>query len=357
MAEKKAGGGRLVYLDLLRIVSVVMMVTLHISGVGMRADIGSFDWHVCNIYDGITHICVPVFIMISGAFLLDPEREYSIKKLYKVKILRIVTAFVFWSLFYAVIRACRSTLPFGKKFVLEFLTDFLKGEFHLWFMFMIAGLYMITPILRKITQDKKLTEYFLILSCVFMFGLSNVALYSLHGRIDEIFLYIDEKANMDFVFGYTFYYVAGYYFKRYSPGKKFKTILYIGGLVSAVIIPLGTYYYSAKLGENLFIIYAFQSPFIGLLSISSFVLFKDLFCSKEFGNGSLKVISFLSKYSFGVYLVHAALIDALSNIFGINCFSFNTVFSVPLLGIGVFAVSLLIIYLVGKIPVLNKYIM
>ena len=162
---------------------------------------------------------------------------------------------------------------------------------------------------------------------------------------------------MDFVFGYTFYYVAGYYFKRYSPGKKFKTILYIGGLVSAVIIPLGTYYYSAKLGENLFIIYAFQSPFIGLLTVSSFVLFKDLFCGKEFGNGSLKVISFLSKYSFGVYLVHAALIDALSNIFGINCFSFNTVFSVPLLGIGVFAVSLLIIYLVGKIPVLNKYIM
>ena len=125
MAEKKTSGGRLVYLDLLRIMSVVMMVTLHISGVGMRADIGSFDWHVCNIYDGLTHICVPVFIMISGAFLLDPEREYSIKKLYKVKILRIATAFVFWSAFYAVIRACRSTLPFGKKFVLEFLTDFL----------------------------------------------------------------------------------------------------------------------------------------------------------------------------------------------------------------------------------------
>jgi surface polysaccharide O-acyltransferase-like enzyme len=96
---------------------------------------------------------------------------------------------------------------------------------------------------------------------------------------------------------------------------------------------------------------------MGLLSVSFFMLFKDLFSGREFGKSSLKIITFISKYSFGVYLVHAALIDALSNIFGINCFSFNTVFSVPLLGIAVFAVSLLIIYLVGKIPVLNKYIM
>ncbi len=357
MTEKKAVGGRLVYLDLLRIVSVVFMVMLHVSGVGMRAPIGSFDWYVCNVYDGLTHFCVPVFIMISGAFLLDPEREYPIKKLYKVKILRIATAFVFWSAVYAIIRACRSTIPFGKKFILEFLTDLIKGEFHLWFIFTIAGLYMITPILRQITQNKKLTEYFLLLCCLFMFVLSNISLYSLHGRIDEIFSYIDEKTNMDFVFGYTFYYVAGYYFKRYSPGRKIKALLYIGGLLSAVIIPLGTYYYSAKLGENFFVLYAFQSPFMGLLSVSIFVLFKDIFSGRNFGKGSMKVIAFLSKHSFGVYLVHAAIIDYLSYEFDVDCFSFNTVFSVPLLGIGVFAVSLLIIYIVGKIPVLNKYIM
>ncbi len=358
MAQTKLRNNeRLVYLDLLRIISVVSMVMLHISGIGMREPVGSYDWHICNIYDGITHFCVPVFVMISGAFLLDPAREYPVKKLYKVKIFRIFTAFLFWSFFYAVITAVRSTDSFGKDFFTVFVTELLKGKFHLWFMFMIAGLYMLTPLLRKFTEGKRMTEYFLVLCGVFMFGLSNISLLSPWKNVDDIANYINEKFNMDFVFGYTFYYVAGFYFKQYSLPRKLKTALHILGPLSAVSVPLFTYLYSAPAGKNVFIFYAFQSPCMGLLSVWLFVLFKDLFAKKSFNEKSVKVISFLSKYSFGVYLVHAAFIDWLGSIFGINCFSFNTVISVPVLSIGVFAVSLAVIYLIGKIPVLNKYIM
>lgn len=344
---------RLVYLDLLRIISVVSMVMLHISGIGMREPVGSFDWHICNIYDGITHFCVPVFVMISGAFLLDPVREYPIKKLYKVKIFRIFTAFLFWSFFYAVISAFRST----DKHLHVFVTELLKGKFHLWFMFMIAGLYMLTPLLRKFTEDKKTMEYFLVLCGVFMFVLSNISLLSPWENVDEIASYINEKFNMDFVFGYTFYYVAGFYLKQYSLPRKLKTTLHILGPLSAVAVPFFTYLYSAPAGKNVFIFYAFQSPCMGLLSVWLFVLFRDLFAKKSFSEKSVRFITFISKYSFGVYLVHAAFIDWLGSIFDINCLSFNTVVSVPLLSIGVFAVSLAVIYLIGKVPVLNKYIM
>lgn len=348
---------RLVYLDLLRIVSIICMVMLHVSGVGMQSPIGSYDWHVCNVYDGITHFCVPVFAMISGAFLLDPAREYPIKKLYKVKILRIVTAFAFWSLFYAVIDAFKSHKPFGAELLTDFVMSFLKGKFHLWFMFMIAGLYMLTPLLRKFTENKKLTEYFFILCGVFMFALPNISLVSFSPNVDNVSSYINEKFNMDFVFGYTFYYVAGFYLKQHSLSKKAKTIIHFLGVLSAVAIPVLTYFFSLKYGKNYFVFYAFQSPFIALLSVWLFVLFKDLFTKKAFGEKSLKAVSFLSKYSFGVYLVHAAFIDFLSDKFAVTCSSFNSLFAVPVLSIAVFAVSLLVIYLVGKIPVLNKYIM
>ncbi len=350
---KLINNSRLIYLDLLRVVSVVSMVMLHISGIGMREPVGSYDWHICNIYDGITHFCVPVFVMISGAFLLDPAREYPIKKLYKVKILRIFTAFLFWSFFYAVITAFRS----DGSFFTVFIKELLKGKFHLWFMFMIAGLYMLTPLLRKFTEDKKMTEYFLILCGVFMFGLSNITLLSPWKNVDEIASYINEKFNMDFVFGYTFYYVAGFYFRQYSLPRKLKTALHILGPLSAVAVPLFTYLYSAPTGKNVFIFYAFQSPCMGLLSVWLFVLFKDLFESKNSGEKSVRVVSFLSKYSFGVYLVHAAFIDLLDNVFNVTCQSFNTVFSVPVLTFGVFVVSLGAVYIIGKIPVLNKYIM
>lgn len=357
MGELKNQNSRLIYLDLLRVISIVCMVMLHVSGVGMQSPIGSYDWHVCNVYDGVTHFCVPVFAMISGAFLLDPAREYSLKKLYKVKILRIVTAFAFWSLFYAVIDTVKSTKPFGKELFTFFITSFLKGKFHLWFMFMIAGLYMLTPLLRKFTENKKLTEYFFLLCGVFMFVLPNISLVSFSSDVDNVASYINEKFNMDFVFGYTFYYVAGFYLKQYSLPSKLKTLLYILGPLSAVAIPVLTYFFSVEYGKNYFVFYAFQSPFIALLSMWLFVLFKDLFTKKSLGEKSSKVISFLSKYSFGVYLVHAVFIDFLGDKFNVTCSSFNSLFAVPVLSVGVFAVSLLVMYIVGKIPVLNKYIM
>lgn len=354
MAElKKNSSERLVYLDLLRIFCTVCMVALHVSGAGMRAPIGSFDWHVCNVYDGITHFCVPVFAMISGAFLLDPSREYSLGKLYKVKILRIVTAFVFWSVTYAVITAVKSNRPFGKELVFDFVSDIFKGHFHLWFMFMIAGLYMLTPLLRKFTQDKKLTEYFLILCVVFMFIIPNISLYSLSDRVDGVASYINEKFNMDFAFGFTFYFVAGCYFKQYNPGKIIKIAIYVLGAVSAVLIPYGTYFYSAPAGKNQFILYAFQSPLIGFLSAALFLAFKDVFSSVNFKNKSLKVISFLSVTSFGVYLVHVIFLDS----FGITCRTFNPLISIPVLTVAAYAASLAVVSVIRKIPVINKYIM
>lgn len=354
MAElEKNRSERLIYLDLLRIFCTVCMVALHVSGAGMQAPIGSFDWHVCNIYDGITHFCVPVFAMISGAFLLDPSRDYSLKKLYKVKILRIVTAFAFWSVTYAVITAFKSNKPFGKELVIDFVSNILKGHFHLWFMFMIAGLYMLAPLLRKFTQDKKLTEYFLILCGVFMFSIPNISLYSLSDKVDAVASYVNEKFNMDFVFGFTFYFVAGCYFRRYNPTKKLKAVIYVLGVVSAVMIPAGTYFYSSLAGKNQFILYAFQSPLIGLLSVSLFLAFKDIFSSVNFGNKSLKVISFLSATSFGVYLIHVVFLDA----FGINCRAFNPLLSIPVLTVAAYAASLAVVSMIRKIPVVNKYIM
>lgn len=361
MAEKKIGGSeRLIYLDLLRVLSAFCMIMLHVSSPGLSAPLGSFEWLVNNVYDGVTHFCVPVFIMISGAFLLDPEREYSLGKLYKVKILRIVTAFAFWSGFYAVINAFKRNLPLGKEYILEFLTDFIMGERHLWFLFTIAFLYAITPFFRKITQDKRLTEYFLVLCVVFMFGLSNIGAFALHGRIDKISDYVNENMNIHFVLGFAFYYVAGYYFKQFSLSRSLKLVLYALAVISAVIIPVGTYYYSAKIGANFLTFYRYHSPPIGLLSVGIFVLFKDLFSGIELKSRAEKFVGFLSKYSFGIYLVHMAFVDFsyfVLKFFLSKTYLFNPVVSVPVISLAVFAVSLFVTWIISKIPVLNKYIM
>ena len=68
-------GGRLAYADLLRCTAMLAVIVVHITGGALEASpVGTPDFMVLNVYDGLTHWCVPVFVMLSGMFLLDPKR-------------------------------------------------------------------------------------------------------------------------------------------------------------------------------------------------------------------------------------------------------------------------------------------
>ena len=94
-------GQREIWPDIIRIVAVFAVIVLH-TGVEhfYRIDTRTAAWQICNLYESLVRFCVPVFLMVSGRFLMDPAREYTLKKLYGVKILRLATAYLFWSVFY-----------------------------------------------------------------------------------------------------------------------------------------------------------------------------------------------------------------------------------------------------------------
>lgn len=154
--EKKE---RLIYADILRIVCVFGVLVIHsVSLFWRHIPIKTVSWTVFACLDSVFRFAVPVFVMISGMFMLSPEKDRGIKNLYSKNILRIFTSFVFWSLLYAVFNSI-PTNPDIHFSIHKFFLRIIQGEYHLWFLFMIAGLYMVTPVLRKIVEDKKLTEY------------------------------------------------------------------------------------------------------------------------------------------------------------------------------------------------------
>ena len=164
MMEKKE---RLIYPDILRIVSVFGVLVIHsISIFWDNIPVKTGSWAAFACIDSIFRFVVPVFVMISGMFMLSPEKDRGIKNLYSKNILHILTSFIFWSFLYALF----NNIPTNPEIcfsIKDFILSFIKGEYHLWFLFMIAGLYIVTPILRKIINDKKLTEYFLAIWFVF----------------------------------------------------------------------------------------------------------------------------------------------------------------------------------------------
>ena len=94
---------RAYYLDVLRIIATLAVVTLHVSAQNWdTVDIHSFAWHVFNFFDSLVRWAVPVFIMISGAVFLDNDRPLSIRKLYRKNVLRLVIVYFVWATVYAV---------------------------------------------------------------------------------------------------------------------------------------------------------------------------------------------------------------------------------------------------------------
>ena len=162
---------RVIFIDLLRITSIIAVVILHVSAVRWYSiDVTSKNWLILNIYDSAVRWCVPIFIMISGIFFLNLDKQINYKRLYGKYILRIVLVLIITSFFYyffiGVIEGNEINIEFIKNTVLLFL----QGEvrYHLWFMYVIIGLYILTPILRGVIKgsEKGDIEYFIFISTI-----------------------------------------------------------------------------------------------------------------------------------------------------------------------------------------------
>ena len=78
---------RVMYVDLLRVISMISVIILHVSSCMYAIlDIESINWFVANIFDSLVRFGVPVFVMISGVFFLNQNKEYGFEKLYNKNI-------------------------------------------------------------------------------------------------------------------------------------------------------------------------------------------------------------------------------------------------------------------------------
>lgn len=352
MKEKADTRERQLDLDCLRIIATFGVVVLHTVSLHWgRLGIGTFEWHVINFYNSIMRWTVPVFVMISGALFL--EGTQSTAQIYKKNILRIVTSFIFWSAAYAFMSF--SLFDCGVKWAIR---QFFQGYYHLWFLFMIVGLYIVTPFLRKIVSSEELTKYFLGVCLVFTFILpQGIELVIFRfGNIGQEIKDILENVNLYFTLGYVGYFVCGYYLNKRNIDKKGRRIIALLGIMGFLATTCLTAYICVKRQSTSQIFFSNFTVNVMLQSLMVFVFGKKSFGAIRFSPKAKEWIVKLSKYSFGAYLVHAMLIEIFSSLCGFDALSFNPVFAVPVAAVVVFVLSFIISGILNHIPVLNKYI-
>ena len=345
------------HLDILRIVATVFVVLLHVSAQQWSAAAtDSVAWHVFNVGDSITRWSVPAFVMISGALFLDPARTVTVKSLYTKNVLRLAVAFAVWSLIYAVYKTSAEEFALG-----TFAKRVIQGNGHMWFLMMLIGLYLLVPLLRRLCEEEKYVKYFLLLS--FLFNIVAPTVFSivmplLPDSPVKTLLTVAKPdytlMQMDFVTGYSFYFVLGYYLNSRKQSVVFRVATYIAAVAGVLVTIVGTHTASVMLGWKYSALYSNFSLNVFVQAVGCFVLFKAI--PWRVGPRAAKVLGVLSQCSFGVYLMHELLIGMLYRYFGISVLSFPAYISVPLLVVGISCVSLVVSFVLNKIPFLNKYI-
>ncbi|WP_423186127.1 acyltransferase [Alishewanella sp. d11] len=336
----------MIWLDNSRIIAVFAVILLHVSsGIVLGKEVGSYEWWIGNIYDSAVRWCVPVFVMISGALLLSEEKNENLKTFYLKRTSKILTPAFFWSMLFITLAILEGLVTGSKLTYSDILERILSGKphYHMWYIYMIVFLYIITPALRKIALNSTQRELLLFSAIGFIISTLNYA--------HEIFYNTKDRIFITWFLDYIPYFLMGLYIKRDMNPPKIITI-FLTLTISIILTAIGCFYLSKKHGLDIGLyFYGYVSITVIPMSISIMYLFKSL-------NRSLlntKRTRELSNLTFGIYLFHPLILGALQyKKFG--AINFEPSISIPTITVFVFILSILVTFTMSKTPILKRLI-
>lgn len=334
---------RQIELDFLRILAMIAVVIVHTCGMKTH-DLPHSDlnWKILTFIVAIMTWQIPCFVMISGRFFLDPEREVTVKRMLKA-IVRLCIAFVIWDLIYQIYYIMSGT--YSDLNWKGIIMQAIEGPYHFWYIYMMIGVYLLIPFLRKITESKVLMEAFIILFLVFELLTNYGPVIPVIGpTISKLLRY----AAFHFALGYTGYFVAGYYLYNYPVSKCLERILYVFGIIFLFGMS-GLCSFTAINDLIGFNITSYLMPNVAIESFALYTFFVKRVSKWNFKLCVKHVIIKISEYSSGIYYVHALSLVLIAQC-GLSPTMFSPFIMVPMITLLAVIISGIAVWLIRKIP-------
>ena len=330
---------REVWIDWLRVIACFMVFVVHSTEPFYLGGQGSLiltesDAFWSSFFDSLVRSCVPLFV-IASSYLQFPVK-YSTCEFFKRRAVRILIPFAIWTAVYAFV--------WGEPAdnFRNLLLNFNYSAGHLWFVYMLIGVYLLMPLLSKWAETvgrKELQIYLGI--CLFTTlipilrdwvsghavtvvygpsGLPRQALFPLWGEASwnayGVFYYFS---------GFIGYLLLGLYFRRFVGELSWKRTL-------LVAVPCYLTGFAISFGGFLYRVYetaAGEFPVEGL--VEKAVWWETTWCNDTLGVALMavawilvikkiqtegkfyqKVLLPVSKASYGMYLMHLLILVPVS---------------------------------------------
>lgn len=328
MAVKKE---RIFYYDFLRAFAIIAVIICHVD-----LFFGSLNTPFEIIsqlaFHDMGRLGVPLFLMISGALLLN--RDYSLSNFLKKRFTRIVYPFIFWI----------TLIILGILFIIKDPTyawnTFIGNPSITWYFWTLIGIYLFIPIINTFIEKygEVGLKYFLII----WFATIVLKTFNSYPLFPNLYL--------DYFAGYVGYVVLGYYLdkKEFTIDNVKICILGFSILLISLIIFVFCHHNNIYVINSIYL----NVPMVFMASgMYLFIRYLDKITSfKHIKHNFIgKIINSISKYSYGMYFSHVIVLEVLSKVNPNSNLLFPIMFILTIFG------SWLLPYIVSKIPHLKIF--
>jgi surface polysaccharide O-acyltransferase-like enzyme len=289
--------------------------------------------------------------MLSGALLLQPSKtDEPVKVFLKKRLSRIGLAFLFWSIIYFAWNYFVNHQTLTADSVIQ---SFLSGGayFQFWFIYLIMGLYLITPVLRIFVahSNRSLMRYLLVL-----WFIAASLLPLLH-----LITGFDVDKNLFLFSGWMGYFILGIYLIGTQTKTKTLKRLLVAGIVLTILGSWLMAYPFHSLEQYYFFAFTLSANVI-LSSIALFSLLIKRPADWPSNHPRFKqLIRAISANTLPIFFLHIIVLETLNKGllgFRISLMDITPIIEVPLAAFATLFICLGLILLMKKVPVLNKLI-
>lgn len=346
--------GHIVAYDLLRIIAAFLVIVTHVCfSAWNKLPVTSIGWQTLNAFDCVSHCAVPLFVMISGTVFLRRDAPIEPKTVGKKYALKLLIAFLFWSLFYAVFTAGFHNI-LTAQWIKTVIVNCLDYKYHLWFLPEMIVAYLFLPLLWPLVhyKDGKYVGYACLLLLVLKYGIATARLLPLP---DVAYSWLsDFSAGIVNFIGYMLF---GYYISTVRKKKPAPWLTVLVFAASSLLMVVWNSAMSVHAGEAMEKVFSTGRLPVLLQSTALFSLFAGAESCKRLEH-IRKPVSWLAPCTFGIYVIHVFVLDALTKWLHLSAHTIGLpiFLSVPLLSLTVFAISLLITVVLKKLPVIKNWL-
>ncbi|GHC70456.1 membrane protein [Nocardiopsis terrae] len=338
-------------MEFARVAAMVAVILVHAYSPlvsTLQAELGGPTWWTANVVDAAVRWCVAVFVMISGALLLRP-REESAGDFYRKRWARIGVPLLVWSAAYLLWHYWREGIDAAQA-----AAQAASGSpsIHLYFLYVIAGLYLFTPFLRTVVAHTSRTGLWWLTGVAFAVGVADQLLSLVEGA--------GGASAVTRFLPFLGYYLLGWLLLTTDTGPRATRY----GAVALVLGVAGTAagagtaaHMAGEWGPGGTYFYGFLSPPMILAGAGAYLVLRTAgtrlaMAQSPAAAATRRAVRVASGLSLGVYLVHVMVLYTLRDLWGVPD-GFLALFAAAGYAVATAAISLVLVALAQRVPLLR----